>query len=123
MTRTARSYRWPDITVRQLDELQAITGLNQSYVIRSAVDRMYQQEVTVNAEYEILGRAAVRGAVDRAGSHPGPDAADVADLVEDLAIARGLGEGEEGWTKARWAQYRAQMQRVHHDIETAYAGG
>ena len=123
MTRTARSYRWPGVTIRQLAELQAITGLNQSHVIRSAVDRMYQQEVTVNAEHEILGRAAVRGAVDRAGSHPGPDAADVADLVEDLAIARGLGEGEDGWTEAQWEQYRAQMKQVHHDVESAYARG
>ena len=44
MTRIARSYRWPDITIRQLDELEAITGLNQTHVIRSAVALMWNQE-------------------------------------------------------------------------------
>ena len=56
MTRTARSYRWPNITIRQLEELQAITGLNQSYVIRSAVDRMYQQETTNMRAQQKLGK-------------------------------------------------------------------
>lgn len=43
------SIRMPEITKNQIDKLQAKTGLNQSEIITTAIDRMYAQEIKMNA--------------------------------------------------------------------------
>lgn len=44
MPKQPTSVRLPDMTMRQLTELIASTGMTQSELITTAIDRMYQQE-------------------------------------------------------------------------------
>lgn len=55
MTRTAKTYRLPDITIRQLEDLAESTGLNATEIIRAAVDRMHQRQGEY-AMYEVSVR-------------------------------------------------------------------
>lgn len=57
MTRKVTSFRLSELATRQLAELVSATGLNQSEVISTALDRMYQQEIENN------------GTTKREGSH------------------------------------------------------
>lgn len=45
MAKQPTSFRLSDMTTRQLAELIAVTGLTQSEVMSTAIDRMYQQEI------------------------------------------------------------------------------
>lgn len=45
MAKQPTSARLSDLTTRQLAELIAVTGMTQSEVISTAIDRMYQQEI------------------------------------------------------------------------------
>lgn len=58
MQRKVTSYRLPDITLRQIEELVTITGASQANVISTAIDRMYQQEKRTdeNADHEHVRR-------------------------------------------------------------------
>lgn len=50
MSKRLTSIRLPEITDRQLAELASVTGLNTTELITTAIDRMYQQETTMNNE-------------------------------------------------------------------------
>jgi len=63
MSKQPTSVRLPDITIRQLAELIAATGMTQSEVITTGIDRMYQQEIKdVNAQPNICDKASRQGA-------------------------------------------------------------
>ena len=77
-------------------------------------------------EKQILKAAYDRGKTDAQHGHPGPDAADVADLVEKMRTARGMidvGEVDVDWTEAQWDEYRILVRQNHHAVEGAYALG
>ena len=52
MAKQPTSVRFPDLTIRQLNHLIAQTGMTQSELISTAIDRMYQQETqTMSQKY------------------------------------------------------------------------
>lgn len=73
-----------------------------------------------------LETARKRGYADRKAGHPGPDATDVADLVEARMTEIGLvdvGVVTVDWTDEEWDKYRQQMKTIHREVGDAYAQG
>lgn len=67
MPKQPTSVRLPDMTMRQLTELIAATGMTQSELIATAIDRMYQQEtqtMTTDTAYDYTDLARRYGTIE-----------------------------------------------------------